>query len=89
MTSETRALAGAFPARQRVEEGPEALGISPVPNVAKQMRARRGLVVVQNGSIASISVAAAGDSHCRAPYPAPSPPVSENRRTHRTNRRDG
>ena len=80
---------GAIAARQRVEERSEALHIGLFPNVANHMRDHRGLVTTKSDSIANISAAAGGDSHCRMPYPMSNPPVSGCYRIRGTSRRNG
>lgn len=85
----TCAPKGALAARQRVEEDPEALRICPAHRVARHMRNYPRMVMAKSDSIASLPVATAGDSHCRAPYPAPKLPASGSWRIRRTNRRNG
>ena len=76
MSIKTGVPEGALAAKQRVGDGPEALRIGPNSHVAKHMCDHPGMVMVKSDSIADIPAATVGDSHCRAPYPAPKPPVS-------------
>ena len=80
---------GAFATRQRVEEDPEALRMCPTHRVAKPMRNHPRMVMAKSDSIASITAATDGDSHCRALYPALKLPASGGWRIRRMNRRDG
>ena len=76
MSIKTGVPEGALAAKQRVSDGPEALRIGPSSHAAKHMCDHPGMVMVKSDSIADILAATVGDSHCRAPYPAPKPPVS-------------